>query len=209
MRYVTHKFTIVPTIGLIMIEQFDAICDELRARYMKILSHYYPAHGSTGFTERNLTNNFVAAFEHVIGESCIAWFEAPICLDNGQHLDAVIFFESTTVLIESKRLTSVNAKFKSIANDVDRMFSPKTIELIEKELIVNEGQRIRYAIVLCDVWTETTEKTTAYNVWPAQLPPTLLNSMLCSRKLNFDKLDVKGDWKHNYKILVACAQVNI
>ncbi len=176
---------------------------------MKILSHYYPAHGSTGFTERNLTNNFAAAFEHVIGESCIAWFEAPICLDNGHHLDAVIFFESTTVLIESKRLTSVNAKFKSIANDVDRMFSPKTIELIEKELRIDEVPRFRYAIVLCDVWTETKEKTSAYDVWPAQLPKTFLNSLLCTQKLSFGKLDVKGDWKDNYKILLACAQVNI
>ncbi|WP_208598941.1 hypothetical protein [Photobacterium angustum] len=91
-----------------MKEQFKYIGDEIKQRYMKILSNYYPAHSSTGFTERKLTNNLVLAFERVLGESCISWFEAPICLNNGKHIDAVIFFESITILIESKRLTSVN-----------------------------------------------------------------------------------------------------
>jgi len=34
-------------------------------RYESLLNRYYPAHNSTGFTERNLSVNFAAAFQNV------------------------------------------------------------------------------------------------------------------------------------------------
>ncbi|PSV11638.1 hypothetical protein C0W59_19075, partial [Photobacterium kishitanii] len=71
-------------------------------RYEHILNRYYPAHNSTGFTERNLTNNFVAAMEKELGLDCISWFEAPICLENKAHIDAVILTDDSTILIEAK-----------------------------------------------------------------------------------------------------------
>ncbi len=192
-----------------MIDKFKVVCNELKARYTKILSFYYPAHGSTGFTERNLTNNLVAAFEQVLGEFCISWFEAPICLEDGKHLDAVVFFESTTILIESKRLTSVKSQFASIANDIERMYSPKTIVLLERELRVRQTSRSRYAIVLCDVWTENDEKTIAFESWPKQLPQKYVDQLVSYRKLSFEDLNVKGNWKNNYKILVAISEIKI
>ncbi|HCG5474026.1 TPA: hypothetical protein NJZ87_004243 [Vibrio parahaemolyticus] len=192
-----------------MNDRFEVVCEELKSRYLKILSHYYPAHGSTGFTERNLTNNLVAAFERVLGESCISWFEAPICLDNGKHLDAVIFFESTTILIESKRLTSVKSQLTSVTNDVERMFLPKTIELVERELRLQSSARSRYAIVLCDVWTENDEKALAFDCWPNQLPKKYLENLAYYRKISVDDLEVEGQWKNNYKILVAAAEIKI
>ncbi|MGF1767342.1 hypothetical protein L4D06_08140 [Enterovibrio makurazakiensis] len=190
-----------------MIDKFESVCVELKARYMKILSLYYPAHGSTGFTERNLTNNFVSAFEKILGESCISWFEAPICLNDGKHLDAVLFFESTTILIEAKRLTSVNSQLVSIEKDIERMCSPKTIELVEKKLRLQKGDRTRYAIVLCDVWTENNQKEAAFRSWPEQLPENYLADLVFNKKMSFNDLDVEGDWKNNYKIMIATCKV--
>ncbi|KJF81567.1 hypothetical protein [Photobacterium angustum] len=192
-----------------MKEQFKYIGDEIKQRYMKILSNYYPAHGSTGFTERNLTNNLVLAFERVLGESCISWFEAPICLNNGKHIDAVIFFESITILIESKRLTSVKSKLVSIANDVERMFSQKTIELVEKNLTCKSSIRTRYSIVLCDLWTESNEKFQAYDLWPNQLPQKHLRHLTYFQKISFEDLKVEGQWKNHYKILLAISEIKI
>ncbi|KJF97452.1 hypothetical protein [Photobacterium leiognathi] len=192
-----------------MKEQFKYVGDELKQRYIKILSNYYPAHGSTGFTERNLTNNLVSAFERVLGESCISWFEAPICLDNGKHIDAVIFFESTTILIESKRLTSVKSKLASITNDVERMFSQKTIELVEENLTCKSSIRNRYAIVLCDVWIESNEKSQAFDSWPNQLSQKYVDHLTYSQKLSFEGLNIEGQWKNNYKILLAVSEIKI
>ena len=190
-----------------MIEQFELACGVMKSRYMKILSKYYPAHGRTGFTERNLTNNLVAALEQVLGNNCISWFEAPICLDNGKHMDAVVFLDDVTIFIEAKRLTSIKPQLESITEDVERMFSAKTIELVEKGLLPVNSDRRRYSIVLADVWTENEEKIAAHKVWPSQLPSGFKESIVFSHRLSFDELCVDGNWKNNYKILIVISEI--
>jgi len=162
-----------------MIEKLELACRAMSSRYTNILSQYYPAHGSTGFTERNLTNNLVVALESAFGEACISWFEAPTCLIDGKHIDAVVFHENITILIEAKRLTSV------------------------------KQQRRRYSIVLADVWTENDEKTNAYEYWPNLLPTYFLETLLFSKQLSFNDLCVEGEWKDNYKILLAVSEIKI
>ncbi|MGU5889883.1 hypothetical protein [Aeromonas hydrophila] len=76
----------------------DKLMARLHSRYTTIFSHYYPAHGSTGFTERNLTNNFVSALESLYPGSCFSWFEAPISLTEKKHMDAVVFTETELFL---------------------------------------------------------------------------------------------------------------
>lgn len=168
-----------------MIDQFTETMSIMKTRYRNILSKYYPAHGSTGFTERNLTNNLVASLEFVLGKECISWFEAPICTDTNKHIDAVVFFEDVTILIEAKRFTSVGSKLNSINEDVDRMFSPKTIAMLESGLLLSKLDRKRYSIVLADVWTETNEKTNVYESWPNILPTYFKELMVFSKKLSF------------------------
>ena len=98
-----------------MKEQFKYIGDEIKQRYMKILSNYYPAHGSTGFTERNLTNNLVLAFERVLGESCISWFEAPICLNNDLAGNSFIFFSNSKLKFPSlEKIYEDNKDLKNV-----------------------------------------------------------------------------------------------
>ncbi|ENP8391128.1 MULTISPECIES: hypothetical protein [Vibrio] len=190
-----------------MIEKLKLACEAMGSRYANILSQYYPAHGSTGFTERNLTNNLVIALERAFGEACISWFEAPICLKDGKHIDAVVFYENITILIEAKRLTSVKQQMGSIERDVERMFSTDTIKTVEKELRSNQNQRRRYSVVLADVWTENDEKTNVYKSWPSLLPAYFLENLLFSTQLSFDDLCVEGKWKDNYKILVAVSEI--
>jgi hypothetical protein len=192
-----------------MIEQFNETMSIMGARYRNILSNYYPAHGSTGFTERNLTNNLVASLESVLGKECISWFEAPICTDTNKHMDAVVFFEDVTILIEAKRFTSVGSKLNSINDDVDRMSSLKTITMVEKELSLLKSERRRYSIVLADIWTETPEKIDVYESWPDVLPTSFNELKVFSKTLSFSDLLVDGKWKDNYKILVAIAEIKI
>lgn len=181
----------------------------METRYRNILSKYYPAHGSTGFTERNLTNNLVTSLEFALGKECISWFEAPICTDTNKHMDAVIFFEDVTILIEAKRLTSIGSQLNSINEDINRMFSSRTIAMLEHGLPLSQLTRKRYSIVLVDVWTETNAKMNAYETWPNILPSYFKELMVFSEKLSFDNLPVDDSWKDNYKILIAIAEIKI
>ncbi len=65
-----------------MLNIFQSAFQKTHSRYCKILNNYYPAHKSAGFTERNLTGNFVYSLEQLLGENAISWFEAQINLDN-------------------------------------------------------------------------------------------------------------------------------
>lgn len=181
----------------------DKLMVRLHNRYTTIFSHYYPAHGSTGFTERNLTNNFVSALESLYPGSCFSWFEAPISLTEKKHMDAIVFTETELFLIEAKRFTAPQSKTHSVRNDIERMQSNEAHLLLEKGLI-NPIQRQRYAVILADVWTETKGKQDIFETWP-----TCLNSgqFLYSKVLEFSELPVEGEWKHNYKILVAVKEL--
>lgn len=83
------------------------------------------------------------------------------------------------------------------------MQSNEALLLLEKGLI-NPIQRQRYAVVLADVWTETKGKQDIFDTWP-----TCLNSdpFLYSKTLEFSDLPVEGEWKNNYKILVAVKEL--
>jgi len=181
---------------------------EMHSRYSTILSQYYPAHNSTGFTERNLTNNFVFALENSLGKECISWFEAPICKDSSKHIDAVIFFDNVTILLEAKRFTSPNSKVKSVISDLDRMHLVKSIEVLEDGLATKSKERKRYSIVLADVWTETEAKMSVYAYWPDCITNNSNRDFMYSSTLSFSDLPVEGKWKNNYKILIAVSKIN-
>ncbi|MGY3961058.1 hypothetical protein [Aeromonas popoffii] len=182
----------------------DKLMARLHSRYTNIFSHYYPAHGSTGFTERNLTNNFVSALESLYPDSCVSWFEAPIGLTAKKHMDAVVFTKNELFLIEAKRFTAPQSKIHSVRNDIERMQSNEALLLIEKGFI-NPIQRQRYAVILADVWTETKSKKDIVKSWPTCLKS---DPFLYSKVLEFNALPVEGEWKHNYKLLVAVKKLN-
>ena len=66
--------------------------DKTINKYSLILNNYYPAHNSTGFTERNLTCNFVNSLVEVLDdqakdEQAFAWYEAPLSAEEKLHLE--------------------------------------------------------------------------------------------------------------------------
>ncbi|MGN4997524.1 hypothetical protein [Aeromonas sp. 61P] len=177
----------------------DLLIKHMRERYAHIFTSYYPAHGSTGFTERNLTNNFVSAMERVYPGTCFSWFEAPICTTDNKHLDAVVFTETDVFFIEAKRFTAPQSKTHSVRSDLERMQSTESQKLIEQGLL-KPIKRQRYAVVLADVWTETKGKREIFETWPACLEN---ESFFYAKTIEFSELPIEGEWKNNYKILVA------
>lgn len=183
----------------------DQVMDRFYNRYSSILSQYYPAHGSTGFTERNLTNNFVSALESLDPDNCLSWFEAPIDITDKKHIDAVVFTETDLFLIEAKRFTAPWSQANSVKSDIERMLSPMSLELLENGLR-HTIERNRYAVVLADVWTETKGKKDIFERWPECLES---GPFLYTKTLEFNGLQIEGEWKHNYKILVAVLEIPV
>jgi hypothetical protein len=132
-------------------EVFNNMCK----MYESIFTNYYPSHGSTGFTERNLT----FYFSHFYLKSAnnlsdiIVWQEVPI--EEGGHFDTLIIdsINEKIIIIEAKRLQNYQ-KFESIQKDFDRIVDI----LITKNN--DHGIKIpstfstydKYALLLADIW---------------------------------------------------------
>lgn len=169
----------------------------LHDRYKKILENYYPAHGSVGFTERNLTHNFAISLENVLGSSSICWFEAPISIKPKKHIDAIVFDlnQKRTFLIESKRFSNPEQKIEEAKKDIERMKDQNHISLLERNL---HGIKIkeRYAVLLADVWKENDRKREIYGSWPCDLYPGAFFSM---------KTGINGI--ENYSLLILAVKL--
>ena len=170
-------------------------------KYSLILNNYYPAHKSTGFTERNLTTNFVSALEEQLGKQAFAWYEAPLHTEEKLHLDAVVFDKNTSscFLIESKRFSNLKSKIAQTKHDIERMSHQVHHETLERGLRDFKIEH-RYAVVLVDIWTEGTEKTNTYLAWPKCLGD---ENHIVDCKSGFESLVTDKEWKHNYKIMMA------
>lgn len=171
----------------------------LHTRYCKILENYYPAHGSTGFTERNLTNNFIISIENILGENSIFWLEAPIDIEKKKHIDAVVFDikEKSSFMIESKRFSNPEQKIREANNDIIRMKDPKHYGLLEKNLRKIKIEN-RYAILLADVWRENEKKITIYEQWPQSVYQG--QDVFWANKLQFESLK-------NYSLLILAVKL--
>jgi len=174
--------------------------DKTINNYCRILSAYYPEHNSTGFTERNLTHNFVKSLESTLGDNSISWLEAPLNLERKLHLDAVVFCpdSKTSFLIEAKRLSNLPKKIDEIKNDIERM------SLLDHHRVLEYGLSFkiekRYAITITDVWLESEAKKSAYHTWPNCVHNS---DKVWSKKGGFNSLDTDKNWKNNYHILIA------
>ena len=180
--------------------------DETARRYANIFSHYYPAHGSTGFTERNLTNNFVSSLEKVHGD-CIPWFEAPIGSDYKKHIDAVVFAPGlkTSVMIESKRFNNPNAKMEEIFRDFDRICDKNNQATIEKGKNGFEISK-KYGVLLANVWIETKKKKHIFENWDPIIREK--SGIIITKKTGAEDFKLKPGWPTNYKILMAIIDLN-
>jgi hypothetical protein len=113
--------------------------------YEHILQNYYPAHGSNGFTERNLTFNF--SHNYLLeNRNAIIWQECPYA--KGNHFDSLIIDDQRkcVVLIEAKRLNSV-VKLNEIVKDHNQI----KVDFIGINLDGKEDYD-KYGMLLIDVW---------------------------------------------------------
>ena len=136
--------------------------DKMYLKYYQLLKSFYPAQGSTGFTERNQTHNFVNSLISTLNDKdTINWFELP-WKEKEQHIDAMVYSPEykSIFYIEAKRL-SITRKKESIVEDIKRVVDTKDREsLLSKYKLPNVTNE--YMIALCDVWLE--------NKWKRNVP---------------------------------------
>ncbi|MDR3317957.1 MAG: hypothetical protein LBS99_00780 [Clostridiales bacterium] len=132
------------------------IIDETADRYRKILDKYYPAHKSTGFTERNLTVNFCTALAQIYGDDVVVWYEAPVG-DGNSRLDAFVidFKNKRLFLIEAKRFDKIDKKVPSVFSDIEKIINGSNLEFLLRENPHIDVKKFKaYGVILGDVWTK-------------------------------------------------------
>lgn len=146
-----------------MINKWNEIVECEKTLYDKMMNKFYPAKGSTGFSERNLSVNFAKAYEKYKGEDVITWFEFQWGKKNDKHLDAIVinYGDEEVLLIESKRFSNVLKKTNEIAEDIER------INEVWREVNDRKDERIRvqdikhfYGVILADVWVKKSDEGT-------------------------------------------------
>ena len=187
---------------------FYTMCE----RYDIMLKDFYPAKGSTGFTEANQVHLFVNSLtKNLADELIIEWLEFP-WIDKKQHIDAIVYSPNnkTIFYIEAKRFT-MKSKIQSIAEDISRIINPKPFSnryfIKEHNIIDIENE---YIIALSDVWLETK--------WKKSIPEWWMSNGKNSFK-NFLNKDYGIDWSkanqyceelksiQNYCLLMSCKKI--
>ncbi|MDR0839085.1 MAG: hypothetical protein LBN99_05525 [Oscillospiraceae bacterium] len=148
--------------------KFFEIAAEYQARYTKILDNYYPAHKSTGFTERNQSVNFTGAIESLY-PGAFTWYEAPIGAGYKEHFDAVTFDTASKkiFIIESKRFSNPEQKLESVGRDIERIMDEDNIAAVCEHLSEKE-KYTKYGVILADVWLETAPKKEIAEHWEVE-----------------------------------------
>lgn len=141
--------------------------DDMYNQYEKILkTGFYPARGSTGFTEQNLVHYYTNALVQVINKALIengkesdafAWLEFP-WKGNKEHIDAVVISKNNNSIhyIEAKRLSVGKEKFGSLSRDIkriqDRYKDEKHFSDILKHHKIDISKFKHYIVALADIW---------------------------------------------------------
>jgi len=146
---------------------FEDIFNCYYTLYEDILDGFYPAKNGTGFTERNLSVNWVKALGKTRADDRItSWFEYQCGEKNNEHIDALVWDRDKKELfiIEAKRYNNLPSKIRSVEEDVVRIKGLSLYnDILEYERdgkkyvrIPKEGVERCYGIILADVWPEDT-----------------------------------------------------
>jgi hypothetical protein len=128
--------------------------------YDKTLEKFYPARGSTGFTEANQVHIYINSLTSSLAdENLVSWLEFP-WEQKKQHIDGFIYSpkHKTVFYIEAKRISHTKKK-KEIIGDIKRLCSADKKFIAENKVTDYKNQ---YIIVLSDVWLE--------NKWKKSIP---------------------------------------
>ena len=131
---------------------------------------FYPARGSTGFTEQNLIHNYVISLIECLDDGeCFHWFEFP-WEDKKQHVDAIVYSPKycSIFYIEAKRF-NVESKKDSLAKDIKRIIKCNRSFIREH---TKHKVNYEFVIVLSDVWLETKWKKAIPSWWMENKVPS-------------------------------------
>ena len=137
--------------------------DEMILSYVRTLTNFYPARGSTGFTEANQVHIYINALMLCLqDENAISWLEFPWELKT-QHIDGLVYSpkHKSIFYIEAKRLSQPKKK-QEIVRDIKRLYCANKEFLIENGIIDLDSE---YVIALSDVWLETKWKKSMPEWW--------------------------------------------
>lgn len=148
-------------------------------RYEKIFeSGFYPARGSTGFTEQNLVHTYVNALVNELGDDAIEWLEFP-WEDKKQHIDAIVFSKCNQSIyyIEAKRFR-LPKQLTELNHDIQRVKSFYHHHNFEKTMrehnITPSDFNTHCVVALADIWTGLKEykwKQTFPSEWTKNVLP--------------------------------------
>jgi len=153
----------------IISNSFEIMCKN----YEHLLGSFYPARGSTGFTEQNQVHNFINALKVSLDDAdTIYWLEFPWA-SKSHHIDGMVFSPKykSIFYIEAKRF-SISKKKASIMRDIKRIIKENRTFINEYEI----NAKHEYMIALSDVWLEGSWKITIPSWWIGsdKLSPQLL-----------------------------------
>ena len=176
----------------------QTVFDNTVKSYERILADYYPSHGSTGFTERNLTFNF--SHNYLIqNPNTIIWQEVPLEKNGGknEHFDTLIIDNEnkTVLIIEAKRL-GTNAKYDSIVEDLEKIKEKYASARAVQERL-DSGYSL-YAMLLVDIWIpkKNGEKKENHKTEFLQIK----GDGYFSKPINEEKLSEKETYQLGYKL---------
>lgn len=169
-------------------------------KYTRIFEHFYPARGSDGFVERNLTNNFVNELSKLLDDknlssqdvNSFSWYEISIPKSgNGTkkgHIDAVLFSpkHESIFYLEAKRLSTYRGNFenrvKSITSDFSRIIDVEIRDSIKSR--VGHEFKNEYIICLADFWISDNYKEIPNKNW---IDVDKKNIVYLSKKIDNEK----------------------
>lgn len=131
--------------------------------YIRTLTDFYPARGSTGFTEANQVHIYINALMHCLeDDSAVSWLEFPWVLKK-QHIDGFIYSpkHKSVFYIEAKRLSQKKKK-QEIVRDIERLHCDNKDFINQNGIVDFEHE---YVIALSDVWLETKWKKSMPEWW--------------------------------------------
>jgi len=184
MKHITRSF---------MQETFKHYCQ----KYAIIFSSFYPARGSSGFTEANQIHLFVNSLAETLSEKClIQWLEFPWA-KKSQHIDAFVYSKEhkSVFYIEAKRLYN-EKKRQELLNDMGRIIYQSNRDTIKNAYELSDVDE--YAISLCDVWLEDKwEKRKIPSWWKGEPCKAFFSNGDLEGVLDSDRTfidDIKSPW---------------
>ncbi|MCW2255224.1 hypothetical protein M2263_001315 [Providencia alcalifaciens] len=138
-----------------MFELIDNLMMQASQKFGKNLSIYHPRQGKNGFNEKNLTYKLAYQFESTTTDSNInpvAFMEVPLKNPKNNrfdlHIDTILINESSVILVEAKRLYSVE-KMRAMNVDWERM-NESGLNTIIKSF----PNRKIYKLIIAESWND-------------------------------------------------------